>query len=328
VHHQRAAVLELSRMKGDLITMLAHDLNNPLTAIRGFAEYLAEERAGDAEGMLATNAILRAAERLSALGKETLALARLEDNALVIAPVPLDYGELIAQIAPEISATVTISVQGDARGNADPILMRGLFENLIGNAVKYSSAGAPVEVDVREDGATIVVTVEDHGIGIPHGELSRVFERFARASNARDAEIPGTGVGLYIARLIVQRHHGDVTIESRVGEGTRVIVRLPRNPPTTVPPYVLVLEPDDQAASYTEHVLRDAGYRVRVTRELTVFEHAFRQDDVTIAVVPEGSRAARDAARASGVAVVELRKPYLARDLLLEVQGAQPQLPR
>jgi PAS domain S-box-containing protein len=315
VHHQRAAVLELSRMKGDLITMLAHDLNNPLTAIRGFAEFLAEEQAGDVEGSIATNAIIRAAERLAALGQETLALARLEDNALVLTPVPLDYAALIAQIVPEVSPQATIRVHGDAHGSADPMLMRGLFENLIGNAVKYSTAGAPVAIEI-------------HGIGIPHGEVERVFDRFARASNARDAEIPGTGFGLYLARLIVHRHHGKVEIESRVGEGTRVVVRLPREPPMTVPPYVLVLDPDEQAASYTEHVLREAGYRVRAEQNLSTFCHALAHDDVAVAVVPEGFTQARDASCARGIPVVELRKPYLARDLLLELQNVRPIRPR
>jgi PAS domain S-box-containing protein len=324
VHHQRAAVLELSRMKGDLITMLAHDLNNPLTAIRGFAEFLAEERAGDSEGTMAATAIIRAAERLSELGKETLALARLEDNALVITPTPIDYGALIAQIAPELSADVTLKIEGNVRGTADPMLMRGLFENLIGNAVKYSATGVPVAVEARDEGDTIVVTVEDRGIGIPHGEIPRVFDRFTRASNAREAEIPGTGFGLYLARLIVHRHHGEVAIESRVGEGTRVVVRLPRNAPTTVAPFVLILDPDEQAASYTEHVLRDAGYRVRVTQDLTTFWHALEQGDIAVAVLPEGLIPARDAARARGVPVVALRKPYLARDLLLELQSVRP----
>jgi hypothetical protein len=177
----------------------------------------------------------------------------------------------------------------------------------------------PVAVEVRADGETIVVTVEDDGIGIPQSEIGRVFERFTRASNARDAEIPGTGVGLYLARLIVQRHHGEITIDSRVSEGTRVVVRLPRTPASTVLPYVLVLEHDEQAASYTEHVLRDAGYRVRITGNPSAFEHALLHDDVAVAVVPDGADNMRETARARGISVVELRKPYLARDLLLEL---------
>ena len=99
VDQQRATVLELSRMKGDLITMLANDLNNPLTSIRGFAEFLAEEQPDGSDGAVATGAIIRATERLVDLGRETLALARLEDSALVLTSQQVDYGGLLAEIA-------------------------------------------------------------------------------------------------------------------------------------------------------------------------------------------------------------------------------------
>jgi PAS domain S-box-containing protein len=319
VHQQRAAVLELSRMKGDLITMLAHDLNNPLTAIRGFAEFLAEEHLDGSEGSVATAAIIRATERLVDLGKEVLALARLEDNALVLTRGRVNYGTMLTEIAEGV-AGARVSVEGEACGTADPVLVRGLFENIVGNAVKYSAPGSPVDVRVRRDGDDVVVDVHDEGIGIPRDEIGHVFERFARASNAREADIPGTGFGLYFVRLVVQRHGGSVSIDSRVGHGTRVEVRLPCNPAFVVPLCVLVLEHDEHAASYTEHVLRDAGYRVRVVYDGAAFEHALDDDGALVAVVPEGAYEELAAARSSGVPVIELRKPYLARDLLRELE--------
>lgn len=319
VHQQRAAVLELSRMKGDLITMLAHDLNNPLTTIRGFAEFLAEESPEGSDGAIATASIIRASERLAALGKETLALARLEDNALVLTRVPVDYAALLTEIAGALSPTIAVSADDDTRGIADPVLVRGLFENLLGNAVKYSPPHGPISVGVHGEETTIVFEVEDRGIGIPLDEVGRVFERFARASNAREAEIPGTGFGLYLARLVVQRHGGSIAIESRVGEGTRVVVRLPRNPPSTLPRSILLLEHDEHAASYTEHVLRDAGYRVRLVHDLTAFEEALAAEETAVAVVPEDAPEALAAAAARGIRLVQLHRPYLARDLLREL---------
>lgn len=323
VHQQRAAVLELSRMKGDLISMLAHDLNNPLTAIRGFAEFLAEEQLDDSEGRIATTSIIRATERLVALGKETLALARLEDNALVPSRSEIDYTALLREIAAEVAPNAAVVADGVIRGDADPVLVRGLFENLLGNAVKYSEPSSPVTVHARIDGdAEIVVEVEDHGIGIRPDEVERVFDRFARGSNARQAEIPGTGFGLYFARLVVQRHGGTIAIESRLKEGTRVVVRLPRNPPFSAQPRVLLLEPDEHAASYTEHILRDAGYHVAVVHDLRAFEDGVADDGDLVAIVPDFHLAALEAARRAGLRVVALRKPYLARDLLRELQNA------
>jgi len=316
VHQQRAAVLELSRMKGDLVTMLAHDLNNPLTTIRGFAELLAEGQRDDVDGSTATNAIIRATERLLDIGKETLALARLEDNALVLVRAPIDYAVLIAQIALDLSPAVDVVVEGNAEGSGDPVLIRGMFENLIGNAVKYSAPGAVVRVRCRTQKKHIVVEVHDRGIGIPSDEIGGVFERFARASNARAAEIPGTGFGLYFVRLVVQRHGGTVAIESALDRGTSVVVRLLRDPPLGVPPAVLVLEPGELSASYTEHVLRDAGYRVRIVHDLEVFRNALKADPATIAVVPEGAQDALASARSANVRAVELPRPFLVRDLL------------
>ncbi|MEO7039832.1 MAG: HAMP domain-containing sensor histidine kinase, partial [Candidatus Elarobacter sp.] len=316
VHQQRAAVLELSRMKGDLVTMLAHDLNNPLTTIRGFAEFLAEEHRHDSEGVAATGAIIRATERLLDLGKETLALARLEDNALVLMRGPIDYAALIPQIAIELSPAVDVVADDGASGTGDPVLIRGMFENVIGNAVKYSRPESPVRVRVRLQSDHVVIEVHDRGIGIPRDEIGGVFDRFARATNAREAEIPGTGFGLYFVRLVVQRHGGTIAIESAVDRGTSVVVRLPRDPPVNVPPAVLVLERGELAASYTEHVLRDAGYHVRIVHDLASFDDGLRTDPTATAVIPEGAHDALASAQAAGVRVVELRRPYLARDLL------------
>ncbi|HYZ17129.1 MAG TPA: ATP-binding protein, partial [Candidatus Acidoferrum sp.] len=273
------------------------------------------------DSAIATASIIRASERLSALGKETLALARLEDNALVLTRLPVDYTALLTDIATVLSPAVTVTGDGDAHGIADPILLRGLFENVIGNAVKYSPPGAPVSVYVHGEESTIVVDIDDQGIGIPIDEVGRVFDRFARASNAREAEIPGTGFGLYLARLVVQRHGGSIAIESRIGEGTRVVVRLPRNPPPTLPRPVLLLEREEHRASFTEHVLRDAGYRVRVVHDLAAFEEALAGEENALAVVPEDASKAVAAAGARGIRVVRLRKPYLARDFLRELQN-------
>lgn len=322
VHRQRAAVLELSRMKGDLVTMLAHDLNNPLTAIRGFAELLGEQRRDDIDGVQATDAIIRATERLLDLGKETLALARLEDNALVLVRAPIDYGVMIAHIALELSPAVDVVVDGEAGGTGDPVLIRGMCENVVGNAVKYSPPGATVRVRVRAERENVVIEVHDRGIGIPRNEIGGVFDRFGRASNAREADIPGTGFGLYFVRLVVQRHGGTIAIDSDLDRGTSVVITMPREPPVTSPPGVVVLERGEPAASYTEHVLRDAGYRVHMVRDLEAFEDALRGDPTLIAVVPEGAHEALESARAAQVRIVELRRPYLARELLRALADA------
>ncbi len=295
IDQQRAAVLALNRMKGDLITMLANDLNNPLTSIRGFAELLAEEQLDGTEGAIATTAILRATQRLLDLGKETLALARLEDDALVLTPQPIDYGALLGEIARGFAQRVEVAASGEVEGTADPVLVRGLFETLVGNAVKAASPELPVAVRVYADGEAIAIAVEEAG----------------------PAEL-----GLFV-RLVVQRHGGSTAVEHDRSGATRVVVRMPRYARFAVPRGVLLLQRERGAtASYTEHILRDAGYRVRVVHDPAAFARELADDGGVIAIVPDGAPAALAAARERGVPTVELHTPYLARDLLRALASA------
>lgn len=295
IDQQRSAVLALSRMKGDLITMLANDLNNPLTSIRGFAEFLAETQLDGSDAAVATTAIIRATERLVDLGRETLALARLEDDALVLTPEPVDYGALLSEIAQRQPRPVEVVAAGEVHGTADPVLVHGLFETLIGSAAKFAPPQTPVAVRVHDEDDAIVVAVEAPGLG---------------------AEL-----GLFV-RLVVKRHGGSIALDSRSSSETRVVVRLPRSASFTVPRAVLLLERDGDAASYAEHVLRDAGYRVHAVHDDGAFARALADHGAVIAVVPDGAQDALDAAHASGVPIVELRKPYLASDLLRALSTA------
>jgi signal transduction histidine kinase len=109
--------------------------------------------------------------------------------------------------------------------NFDPHAMRHVFENIVGNALKYSEE--TVTIEVLRDRNEAAVIVRDRGIGIPADELVLVFGRFARASNARRQGISGSGVGLYIAHRIVEEHGGGIFVSSCEGEGSTFEVRLP-----------------------------------------------------------------------------------------------------
>jgi two-component system, OmpR family, sensor kinase len=109
--------------------------------------------------------------------------------------------------------------------NGDPKLLFHAFSNLISNAIKYSSAGSPIEVVARRELGRLVVQVCDHGIGIPARDRSRLFERYFRGSNA--TSIAGTGVGLHLVSMVVTLHLGEVFAESLEGVGSRFVVHLP-----------------------------------------------------------------------------------------------------
>jgi signal transduction histidine kinase len=110
-------------------------------------------------------------------------------------------------------------------GRWDRARLERVVDNLVSNAVKYSPGGGAVEVSVVQDGRWAILTVRDQGIGIPPGDLHRVFERFARGGNV--GGIPGSGVGLAAVRHIAEQHGGTVAVESAEGRGTTVTVRLP-----------------------------------------------------------------------------------------------------
>jgi len=102
----------------------------------------------------------------------------------------------------------------------------------VSNAIKYSPSGGPVEISAEREAEEVVVVIEDHGIGIPVKDIDRLFQRYHRGSNV--SGIVGTGVGLYLAKMVVDLHGGTIAVESKEGEGTRITVRLPTKPPAQI----------------------------------------------------------------------------------------------
>lgn len=117
----------------------------------------------------------------------------------------------------------SVRILGDAGG------LSQVFINLINNAVKFSPVGAEVQVSVLQDDADVFVSITDHGLGIPANSISHLFERFYRARNVTVAEIPGSGIGLYIVKSIVDELHGKISVVSEVNQGTTFTVRLRRD---------------------------------------------------------------------------------------------------
>jgi PAS domain S-box-containing protein len=271
---RRAAVVELNQVKNDLIAMLAHDFKGPLTTIVGFADVLAEDERFDDESRKFLTMISSSAMRLASLATDTLALSRLEQNELTLELEEFDLVALVRDIVRVFSVTRTIDLRTDRpelRIGGDPGRLRQVFENLIGNAIKYSPGGESIDVALRAKGGGVEVSVHDKGIGIPEADKAKLFGRFARAQNARALGISGTGFGLYLTKTIVEMHGGTMSVDSVEGEGSTFRTFLPAAVTAPRPRHrkFILVDADGDAKSYVAHTLRDDGFAATVVADGT-----------------------------------------------------------
>ena len=220
------ALQESSEFKDDLLAMLAHDFKGPLTVILGYCELLLETTSQSRDEI---ETVYSQTKRLVRLSEDALVLAQTQSEGFSLARTTVDLGSFVAECveasAPNnVRMTVSIPEQ-PVLVNLDPHRFRHVIDNLVSNALKYSTA--PVQVNLRSDERTATIEVRDLGIGIPAAELETLFTRFGRASNARSKGIAGSGIGLYVARKIVEVHRGTIAVESSENVGSTFVVSLP-----------------------------------------------------------------------------------------------------
>ncbi len=229
-----AAEREVGELKSRFVALVSHEFRTPLGITMSAVELLRGymDRLPEAERKELLDDIHQATLRMAAMMEQVLLLGKVEEGKVNFNAEPIDLQQFGEKIADEMrSATnakcpLEFSVENDLRGAAgDENLIRHLLSNLLSNAVKYSPAGKPVEFRIRREGVNAVVTVRDHGIGIPPADQQRLFEAFHRAGNV--GTTPGTGLGLLIVKRCAELHGGSVRFESRENEGTTFTVRLP-----------------------------------------------------------------------------------------------------
>jgi signal transduction histidine kinase len=230
-------VTELHRLqegREDFIRTISHDLRQPLTVIRGQAQILpryASSNEGDGRLQGGLKAIQINAERMSTMISDLLESLRLESGQLQLRTVPTDLQSLACEIVErmlggEESGRVRVNVASELPvAQADPERLERVMVNLLTNALAYSPPGSPVTLTVRSDGPWLVVAVRDEGIGIAARDLPHLFQRYYRSAVGRRPE--GLGLGLYIARLVVEAHGGRIWCESTEGQGSTFSFTLP-----------------------------------------------------------------------------------------------------
>jgi signal transduction histidine kinase len=242
-------MVQLDKAKSDMIATVNHEMRTPLTSISGYLELVLDGDGGELPPAAAKMLGIAesSANRLHVLLEDMLLLTRLEAAGAHLEGPPVRMDEVVRRAVEAIrplAATreVRIDVEGDqpVTVNGDAGQLERAISNLLDNAIKFTSASGSVSVVVdhaaRMNGAAAVtVSVEDTGMGIPADELPSLFDRFFRASNARDAAVQGSGLGLPIVRGIVEAHGGAVSAESVLGEGTLMRITLPASPHPVAP---------------------------------------------------------------------------------------------
>lgn len=220
---------ELERRREEWASVVAHDLKQPVNTISIGAQLLAQRCRDRPEVLKTIDHIQTAAGRLTHMIDDLMDASLLEARSMKIAPADIDLGQLVRQIVERSGHEPTeIRVSGDLRPvRADPHRVEQVLANLISNAAKYGDPGYPLVIDVRSDADEAEVTVTNRGRGIAADEIPRLFDRFFRATAARRSGQVGLGLGLYVAKGLVESHGGRMWVDSTPNETTSFHFTLP-----------------------------------------------------------------------------------------------------
>ena len=234
--HDISELKRVDEIRRDFVANVSHELRTPLSILRGYIETMLDDpKMSRTESARILEIMEQHSQRLGLLANDLLTLAQLESGSSSLQLNELDLTQFFAGLvrdwkkkfaAKDLNATVQVP-PGFPIICADETRLREVFDNLLDNAVKYSSEKGEVRLQAAQRGDEIALSVSDDGVGISQEDLPRIFERFYRADKARSRELGGTGLGLSIVKHIAQLHSGRVEAESELGRGTTIRVLLP-----------------------------------------------------------------------------------------------------
>jgi signal transduction histidine kinase len=231
-------LIEASRLKSEFISLASHQLRTPISNLKFAIEILMSGKKGKFEPsqleylqILKENTI-----RLGELTRDLLLISKIESGNLKLKREEFDLCQLTEKIVRNFSPFArahNVDIKCSFQDNIPKIFgdqeqIKGVIETLLDNAIKYSKKEKSlVEIKIGKKKKEIYFEIKDEGIGIPQSDQKRIFEKFFRASNVSKSEIPGTGLGLFIAKSIIERSGGKIYLNSEEGKGTTVSFTLP-----------------------------------------------------------------------------------------------------
>ena len=293
------------RLKSEFLASMSHELRTPLHTVIGFTELLLEELEGPLNDKQRRflNHIRKDSNHLLELINDILDLSKIEADRMELKPEDFDVvaalEEALAGIRP-LAANKSLTLVVDAEPGimlcADRVRSREIFYNLLSNAVKFTPEGGRISVRAAVEGETVIVAVEDTGVGIPRAEHLSIFDKFHQVGHTTKGVREGTGLGLAITKRLVELHGGSISVESELGQGSCFTVTLPRRGPKPEKehrrqkpqrdrPLILVIEDDAGARELLATYLRPHGYDVAMaaTADAAISSAlALRPDAITL----------------------------------------------
>ncbi|HET7293816.1 MAG TPA: GAF domain-containing protein [Vicinamibacteria bacterium] len=266
-----ARLVELDRLKSELVNVVAHDFRSPLAGVLGHAEILASSLEG--EPLHSARSIINAATHMATLVDKTLVTTRLESGRFPLDFEVAELGSIFREVLGRRLVDPLHPLTADLPTDpiaiwADRDRLAEVIENLLSNAAKYSPQGGPITVRGRVEGEAATVSVEDSGLGVAPEDLGRLFLPFSRIRNPGTAGIEGAGLGLHICDRIVRAHGGRFHVESQPGRGSVFSFTIPVYGLVAQAPQAVVLVASDAA---TRRDVRDVaerlGYRVQEAQD-------------------------------------------------------------
>ena len=223
---------KLDQMRKEFVANVSHELRTPLTTVKIYTETLIDGAIDDRENAMHFLSVMeKEADRMTALVQDLLELSRIDNKQIQLKFVLIELKDIIEEVVEaqqvhiankghtlkvNFNETTSYFIRGDV------FRIRQILHNILSNAIKYTVEEGTITISMHKANRKIQIAVSDTGMGIPQEDIQRIFERFYRVDKARSRKLGGTGLGLSIAKELMALHNGDISIQSKVGEGTTV----------------------------------------------------------------------------------------------------------
>lgn len=231
-----SSLRELNKMKDEFVFIATHDLKTPVTAIDGYISLIEKEKPAFPEDIKENfESVKEASERLKQLVNDLLQVARGESGTIKVEVSKVDVKEIIEKIIKEVTPAALIkNVKINSQLDQDNKFITGdetklpeIMENLLSNAIKFNRSGGEVTIITKKNNSMLEISVIDTGFGIPKAEESKVFEKFFKYRGDTTRDVPGTGLGLFVVKMLIEKMNGTISFTSVENKGTTFVFTLP-----------------------------------------------------------------------------------------------------